>query len=79
MICTILCAGGHTELSSFKLIKKTFLDIQPITLYPKFLLHNPSFLKLEDMGALGSTADLAPEPCDLLMCVHRNPNHTNTD
>jgi len=59
--------------------KKTLLGIQPITLYPKFLLHNPSFLKLEDMGALGSKVDLAPEPCDLLMCVHRNPNQTNTD
>ena len=31
------------------------------------------------MGVLGSTGDHVQEPFDLLMCVRRNLNHTNTD
>jgi len=63
-----------TELSSFKFTENS-VDLQPITLYPKFLSRNPSFLKSEETEALGSTGDHGQEPCDPLMCVYRNPNH----
>lgn len=54
-------------------------SVDEITSYPKFLSHNPSSLKSEEMEALGSTGDLVQEPCDLLMCVYRNPDHRDNE